>query len=258
MRFASVALAAAIGTLIAQASAFAVEVVSIRSKIVEISADVDDGLKPYPGLFNILRGEARLWAAAKQTETRRGRRETPMAFRDGQPWTFERAYDLRTVAGPFVSVVEQEGFYTGGAHPVQIVDTILWDRNTRKRVKPTILFKDTADNGATLTALAKLAQAALVADKKARDIPVDPDLAKDMWVHAIKPTWARIGAISLAPSTEADKSSGLTFHFSPAYVGPSVDGEYALFVPWTEFRQYLSPQGMAIFGGERPASDKEP
>jgi hypothetical protein len=49
----------------------------------------------------------------------------------------------------------------------------------------------------------------------------------------------------------------LTFHYSPYAVGPYVEGAYTVFVPWTVFRQYLSPQGAARFGGERPKSDEE-
>jgi hypothetical protein len=36
-----------------------------------------------------------------------------------------------------------------------------------------------------------------------------------------------------------------------------IEGPYTVFVPWTAFRQYLSSQGAALFGGERPKSDEE-
>jgi hypothetical protein len=75
--------------------------------------------------------------------------------------------------------------------------------------------------------------------------------------NGIKPALLEIGPVTLAPSTETGKSSGLTFHYSPYGVGPYVEGPYTVFVPWTAFRQYLSPQGATIFGGERPKSDEE-
>jgi hypothetical protein len=75
--------------------------------------------------------------------------------------------------------------------------------------------------------------------------------------NGIKPAILEIGPVTLAPSTEAGKSSGLTFHYSPYGVGPYVEGPYTVFVPWTAFRQYLSPQGAALFGGERPKNDEE-
>ena len=74
----------------------------------------------------------------------------------------------------------------------------------------------------------------------------------------IQPSLLKIGPISLAPSTEAGKSSGLTFHYSPYAVGAYAEGPYTVFVPWTAFRSHLSQQGAAIFGGQRPESDNIP
>jgi len=62
----------------------------------------------------------------------------------------------------------------------------------------------------------------------------------------VRPVVLEIGPITLAPSTETGKTSGLTFHYSPYGVGPYVEGPYTVFVPWTAFRQYLSPQGTAL------------
>jgi len=75
--------------------------------------------------------------------------------------------------------------------------------------------------------------------------------------NGIKPAILEIGPVMLAPSTETGKSSGLTFHYSPYGVGPYVEGPYTVFVPWTAFRQYLSPRGAALFGGERAKGDEE-
>ena len=116
------------------------------------------------------------------------------------------------------------------------------------------------------TALAQLARVAVAAEKLKRDaINVDvpkekltpESLAKlDQFVSAgVEPSLLKIGPISLAPSTETDKSSGLTFHYSPYAVGAYAEGPYTVFVPWTAFQSYLSPQGAAIFGGQRPESD---
>ena len=66
-----------------------------------------------------------------------------------------------------------------------------------------------------------------------------------------------IGAVTLAPSTEPGKSSGLTFHYPPYAVGPYVEGQYVAFVPWETLKPYLSPDGAAIFGGARPQGDDD-
>ena len=64
--------------------------------------------------------------------------------------------------------------------------------------------------------------------------------------------------VTLAPSTEPGKSSGLTFHYSPYAVGAYAEGPYTASVPWTAFRSHLSQQGAAVFGGESPESDNIP
>jgi hypothetical protein len=86
----------------------------------------------------------------------------------------------------------------------------------------------------------------------------EQELAQDTFINeGIKPAILDLGPVTLAPSTESGKSSGLTFHYSPYGVGPYVEGPYTVFVPWTAFRQYLSAEGLAVFGGERPKTDEK-
>ncbi len=58
----------------------------------------------------------------------------------------------------------------GGTHHNHFTDTIVWDAEAKKRFNIPSFFKETADNGPTLTALAKAIRAALAVEKKARDI----------------------------------------------------------------------------------------
>jgi hypothetical protein len=178
---------------------------------------------------------------------------------------------LRSVVDRYVSVVRNDDWFDGGAHPNAHADTILWDDVAHKRTNIRALFTETADNGPTMSALAQAAKLAVAAAKLEKDIngyDDDAPAAKDMTPeqeikhdsfiqNGIKPAILEIGPVTLAPSTEAGKSSGLTFHYSPYGVGPYVEGPYTVFVPWTAFRQYLSPQGAALFGGERPKNDEE-
>jgi hypothetical protein len=62
--------------------------------------------------------------------------------------------------------------------------------------------------------------------------------------------------VTLAPSTEAGKSSGLTFHYPPYAVGPYAEGQYIAFVPWESLKPY-SGEGSKIFIGARPKSDDD-
>jgi hypothetical protein len=61
--------------------------------------------------------------------------------------------------------------------------------------------------------------------------------------------------VTLAPSTVAGKSSGLTFHFQPYAVGAYAEGSYVAFVAREALTPYLAPQSAALFGGARPPAD---
>ena len=83
------------------------------------------------------------------------------------------------------------------------------------------------------------------------------DTATAEWYKGLEPKLLKIGAVTLAPSTVAGRSSGLTFHYPPYAVGPYAEGEYAAFVPWETLKPYLSPEGTAIFAGVRPKGDND-
>ncbi len=240
--------------------------VAISTNAVEVTVTVDPALRKYPGLFENNLTEGRRWAERNRAEAAKGRRDEPEFFREGRRWTFERSYNLRSEVGRYISVLRDDGTYTGGAHPNSHMNTILWDRDARRRVNIRPLFRETASKGPTMTALAQLARVAVAAEKLKRDtINVDvpkekltpESLAKlDQSISSgVEPSLLKIGPVSLAPSTEPDKSSGLTFHYSPYAVGAYAEGPYTVFVPWTAFQSHLSPQGTAIFGGQRPESD---
>jgi hypothetical protein len=244
--------------------------ISIETKYVKISLNFDSEIGPFAELFANCLAEGKAWVNKTNDDVAAEWRDNRKAFRDLQ-WFYDRAYLLRSVVGRYVSVVRSDDWFDGGAHPNQHADTILWDNAARKRTNIRALFAETADNGPTMSALAQAAKLAVAAAKLAKDIngyDDDAPTAKDMTPeqeiehdsfiqNGIKPALLEIGPVTLAPSTETGKSSGLTFHYSPYGVGPYVEGPYTVFVQWTAFRQYLSPQGAALFGGERPKSDEE-
>ena len=242
--------------------------ISIKTKAAEITVAVDEALKRHPGLAENLLAEGRRWADKQRAEAQDVLRQSPDDFSEGRKWTLAREYTSRSVVGRYVSVVRTDDTYTGGAHPNTGIDTILWDRDTRKRISIRGFLKETADNGPTMTAMAKLVRIAVARAKIARDIALDDKPAnsaspeayaeRDSFiVDGVKPTLLGLGPVTFAPSTEHDKSAGLTLHFEPYAVGPYAEGPYTAFVPWTELKPYLSAQGAAIFGGERPESDKK-
>ena len=95
--------------------------------------------------------------------------------------------------------------------------------------------------------------AALKAEKKERGI-ADDDAGLD-WYKDLGASLLTIGPVTLAPSTEIGKSSGLAFHYEPYAVGPYAEGRFDVTVPWQELKPYLSAEGTAIFGGTLPKND---
>ncbi len=244
--------------------------ISIEKKYLEISVVVDNALKPFAGLFANCLTEGKAWADKASADATAQWRADPKSFR-GLQWSYDRTYDLRSVVGRYVSIVRSDGAFEGGAHPNEEIDTILWDAVAQKRISIRPFFAETADGGPTMTALARSAQLAVAAAKLANgingygddDTPAskltpEQELRQDSFIKdGIKPKLLELGPVTLAPSTESGKSAGLTFHYSPYGVGPYVEGPYTIFVPWTDFRQYLSPEGVAIFGGARPKGDAD-
>jgi hypothetical protein len=233
-------------------------VISISTKAIELTVSIDDALKKYPGLYTNLLAEGRHGSGTWRTQAQTERAGDRFSVREGRTWSYTLNYRLRSeIAQRYVSVIREEGSYEGGAHPTSSINTILWDNYSRKRTSMRPFFTEVTDNGPTMTVLATSIQAALALEKKTRGADVAEDWEKDTWLAAVKPQILNLGAVTLAPSTEEGKSSGLTFHFAPYGVGAYAEGPYTAFVPWTYFKALLSPAGNAIFAGERPPKDAE-
>jgi Protein of unknown function (DUF3298) len=240
--------------------------IAIKTRAIEASVTIDAALKVYPGLYEDLLAEGQKQVAKWRTDADKEMRENPDLFKDGRKWTTERSYSQRSVVGRYVSILRDDGTFEGGAHPNSHADTILWDIETKKRISVRPFFKETADNGPTMTALARLARVAVAVQKLERNenygekqkIAPEKFAAENQDLQtSIEPKLLKLGPVTLAPSSIAGKSSGLTFHYSPYAVGAYAEGPYTAFVPWTTFRQFLTLEGEAIFGGERPKKDAD-
>jgi len=225
-----------------------------KNRIFDGQVYLDDKVKADPALAADSLAEGRKWIDKGAAEAEASRKQDPQLFRNGR-WTYERRYNFRSlVDGHYVSIIRNDYLDTGGAHPNSDVNTILWDSAARKRISIRPFFIETADDGPTLQAMHKAAIASLNSDKKKRGAA---ETATAEWYKELKPTLPRIGAVTLAPSTEAGKSSGLTIHYPPYAVGPYAEGEYVAFVPWETLKPNLSPEGTRIFGGARPKGDPD-
>jgi hypothetical protein len=273
MRAFALTLAAAL-SYASVVSAAAAEKPSIETKTraAVISVSIDKKLKGASALVADLMAEGRSFVAKTRAEADEEYKSDRGYFRGGRRYTYERSYEFRSlVANRYLSIVRSDGTFTGGAHPNSRSDTILWDRAQKKRISVRPFFNETADNGPTMIALATLVRRAVTIERQERRegpmneherkeflATLDDTIAKDEQLKdTIQPSLLKLGPISLAPSTTAGKSSGLTFHFSPYDVDAYAAGPYTVFVPWTDLKPYLSAQGAAIFAGERPEKDKE-
>jgi len=224
-----------------------------KTAYVEIDVRIQKSLAAWPALYQRLVADGKKFGAESKSETLAQWREDKSLFR-GLAYNFSQVYRLRTAAGKYVSVIIDQSMFTGGAHPNHGSTTLLWDTEKNAEADFEKLFKDTADNSPDMKTLSELVLDALEAEKKAREVPFERD---DMWFKDWKPEFSQFGSPSLAPSTEAGKSSGVTFHFSPYAVGAYAEGDYTAFVPASKLMPLLTPEARELFGGKRPESDRD-
>jgi len=225
---------------------------TVKTKAVEAGVFLDDKIKADPALAADCLAEGRKWLDKNAAEAAASLKQDPQFFHDGG-WAFERKYSVRSVIGDrYVSLVRDDYMDTHGAHPNTDTNTVLWDTTEKKRISIRPFFTETADNGPTMKAMLQAVVASLKIEKKKRD---SSETATAEWFKSLEPKLLKIGAVTLAPSKEAGKSSGLTFHYPPYAVGPYAEGQYVAFVPWETLKPYLTPEGLRIFGGARPKGD---
>jgi hypothetical protein len=229
--------------------------VAIKTNTIDVSVTLDATIKANPALKADCLAKGKRYAEKQRKKATDSKRSDPKYFpKDG--YTFERQYlTASVIANRYISILREDYADTHGAHPNTYVNTILWDDTAKKRISIRPFFKETADDGPTLTAMKKAVIAALKTEKKERGI-VDDDAGLD-WYKEIGASLLKIGPVTLAPSTEPGKSSGLTFHYEPYAVGPYAEGRFDVTVPWQELKPYLSAEGIAIFGGAPPKRDTD-
>ena len=139
---------------------------ALHTKLLDATVTIDAALKSFPGLYDNLLAEGKRAAAKWDAQAKKDKKEYPGMFRDDRRQEYDRGYSQRSVvADRYVSVVRGDYVDGGGAHLNHSTDTILWDAKLKKRISIRPFFKETADNGPTLSALAKAIRAALAVEK---------------------------------------------------------------------------------------------
>lgn len=214
--------------------------VSIKGEYAKVFMFLGDRLRESRPLAGYCRQETRDWAQTIEAGERSKSSEPP-----NQLPVFGRRYDISSIIGGqrYFSVIRMSATDVDGVYNAIDISTILWDSRANERITMAPFFKETADGGPTMTALLAAAASGLT-------VKIGETRTAAL-VKTLRPSLTGIGAVSLAPSTSQDKSSGLNFHFELPVPGRYAFGEAVVFVPWTTFRRYLSTQGRAVFGGNR-------
>lgn len=136
-----------------------------------------------------------------------------------------QAWQRVTSTPRFLSLSAEIGTYTGGAHGMTNFDTLLWDRNRRKQLKPLDLFTsgeafDAAikDNFCAGIKRAKAAKG-IVADEASDSVfaKCPPASAQTVWLG----------------STDGRYLDRMTIGIAPYEVGAFAEGSYKINVPVT-------------------------
>ncbi len=159
---------------------------------------------------------------------------------------FPRLWDSRVeivfTAPCCLSLRRDLGFYSGGAHGNSLVESIFWDRRTKRVVR----LDELLDLEAAKPVLDRALADALRRERARRGLLPEPDTVFG------PPTASPESVFTLAAGFRPATARGILFHFPPYALGPYVEGGYALFVPAARFLDHLRPGYRALFATDRP------
>lgn len=134
-----------------------------------------------------------------------------------------QAWQRVTSTPRFLSLSAEVGTYTGGAHGMTTFDTLLWDRNRRKRLKPLDLF---TSGEAFDAAIRDQFCAGIKRAKAAKGIVADD--APDSVFAKCPPASAQTVWLGSSDGRYLDR---MTIAIAPYEVGPFAEGSYKINVP---------------------------
>jgi hypothetical protein len=135
---------------------------------------------------------------------------------------------------------------TGGAHPNQAFQTLVWDKKANLAVPIEALFQPDQIKAA-LAAIAGAATQAWTrtySERSGQKPGPDTDTAKD----GIGPEPAKLATYALIHAKGVGSlSNGIVLLYGAGQVWPHVLGDFRLPVPSAFFAKYLTPQWRAVF-----------
>ncbi len=165
------------------------------------------------------------------------------------PWIVKIKWDYTAEAGDIVSLSGVASEDTGGAHPLNMVDTHIARAATGAPIKFMDMFTiDRQPSPALVMAVCEALKTEKMKRIKSATIYDEPiectGLGENIKLKSAK--------FALAPSSVAGKFGGVYVYYAPYDVGAYAEGAYKLTVQQGVFAEDLRPDYKPLFGGEAP------
>ena len=197
--------------------------VSENNDLVEFADSYPAEAAQIPELAKMLDGDRE---AKREALVAAAQRDKDAAEKEGFPYrkhSHLQTWKRVTSTPRFLSLSAEIGTYAGGAHGMQTFDTLIWDRNRRKRMKPVDLFESSAAFDA---AIRDAFCAGIKRAKAAKGIEEAPDSV----FAECPPASAQTVWLGSSDGRYLDR---LTIAIAPYEIGAYAEGSYKINVPMT-------------------------
>ena len=162
-----------------------------------------------------------------------------------QPYSIDTVWRVTFENAAVLSLSAETNADTGGAHPNQAFQALVWDKKADRAVPIEGLFRPDQTKAA-LTAIADAASKAWTktyVQRSGQQPGPEADVAKDG--IAADPDKLKTYALTYAKGHTV--ANGLVLLYGAGQVWPHVLGDFRLAVPAGVFAKYLKPQWLAVF-----------
>ena len=197
--------------------------VSENNELIEFAYSYPAEAAQIPELAKMLDDDR---ATKREALVAAAQRDKDAAEKEGFPYrkhSHLQTWKRVTSTPRFLSLSAEIGTYAGGAHGMQTFDTLIWDRNRRKRMKPVDLFESSAAFDA---AIRDAFCAGIKRAKAAKGIEEAPDSV----FAECPPASAQTVWLGSSDGRYLDR---LTVAIAPYEIGAYAEGSYKINVPMT-------------------------
>lgn len=197
--------------------------VSESDELVEFAYAYPVEAARIPELVKALDGDRE---AKREALIAAARRDKDAAEKDGYPYrkhSHRQTWQRVTSTPRFLSLSAEIETYSGGAHGMQTFDTLIWDRNRRKQMKPLDLFQSSA-------AFDAVVRDAFCAGIKRAKAAKGIEEAPDSVFAKCPPASAQTVWLGSSDGRYLDR---LTVAIAPYEIGAYAEGSYKVNLPMT-------------------------